>query len=116
MDEPSLVTNPSLSTSMKESNGAKNNDAAFEPVYLAPESKSRKLFFDSMSQTDFMKRLSPEAQVDFKMRMCKLVTETEVQYSVQKAREANVLNNNIIVESTSTNATIKKNRSYIRYC
>lgn len=82
VNDPSLVTNPSPSTSpVKRSSDAKNNDAAFEPVYLAPESKSIELFFDSMAQT--VKKLPPKAQADIKMRICKLVTEAEVQYSGQ---------------------------------
>ncbi|XP_011867192.1 PREDICTED: uncharacterized protein LOC105561639 [Vollenhovia emeryi] len=81
---PILVTSPApsaSSTPVKGSSVAKDNDAAFDQVYLAPESKSIELFFDSMAQT--VKKLPPKAQADIKMRICKLVTEAEVQYSGQ---------------------------------
>lgn len=75
---PSTPTSPT-----KRSSSAKdNNDANFEQVYLAPESKSSiELFFDSMAQT--VKKLPPKAQADIKMNICKIVTETEVRYSGQ---------------------------------
>lgn len=69
------------STPVKKQNSTKKNDATFEQAYLAPESKSIELFFDSMAQT--VKKLPPKAQADIKMRICKLVTEAEVQYSIQ---------------------------------
>lgn len=81
---PVLVTNslPSTSTTpVKKTSNAKDKDAAFEQAYLAPESKSIELFFDSMAQT--VKKLPPKAQADIKMHICKLVTEAEVQYSGQ---------------------------------
>lgn len=79
-----LVTNslPSTSTTpIKKTSLAKSKDAAFDQAYLAPESKSIELFFDSMAQT--VKKLPPKAQADIKMHICKLVTEAEVQYSGQ---------------------------------
>lgn len=83
---PIVITNPSMpvkrtSTPIKGPSSAKNSDANFEQVYLAPESKSIELFFDSMAQT--VKKLPPKAQADIKMHICKLVTEAEVQYSGQ---------------------------------
>lgn len=72
-----LVMNPSPNTSPVK--GSSNND--FEPIYLAPESKSIDLFFDSMAQT--VKKLPPKVQADLKMHICKLVTEAEVRYSGQ---------------------------------
>lgn len=85
MANPILVTNPLVpSTSskpVKKSSSKKDKDAAFEQAYLAPESKSIELFFDSMAQT--VKKLPPKAQADIKMHICKLVTEAEVQYSGQ---------------------------------
>ncbi|GAB1861706.1 FAD-dependent oxidoreductase domain-containing protein 1 [Camponotus japonicus] len=74
---PSTLTSPT-----KKSSSAKDNDPNFEQVYLAPESKSSiELFFDSMAQT--VKKLPPKAQADIKMNICKIVTETEIQYSGQ---------------------------------
>lgn len=91
MVNSSPVTNPSVPSAsalpvkgMQESklSSAKDNeDTALEQVYLAPESKSIELFFDSMAQT--VKKLPPKAQADIKMHICKLVTEAEVQYSGQ---------------------------------
>ncbi|KYQ52523.1 FAD-dependent oxidoreductase domain-containing protein 1 [Trachymyrmex zeteki] len=70
---------PSTSiTLVKESNSMKNKNTN-KQVYLAPESKSIELFFDSMAQA--VKKLPPKAQADIKMHICKLVTEAEVQYS-----------------------------------
>lgn len=83
---PIFITSPltpsTLTSPTKGSNNAKDNDANFEQVYLAPESKSSiELFFDSMAQT--VKKLPPKAQADIKMNICKIVTETEVRYSGQ---------------------------------
>ncbi|XP_024875591.1 uncharacterized protein LOC112456994, partial [Temnothorax curvispinosus] len=81
---PILVTSPSIpstsTTPVKEPSDAKD-DTTFDKVYLAPESKSIELFFDSMAQT--VKKLPPKAQADIKMHICKLVTEAEVRYSGQ---------------------------------
>lgn len=74
---PIVITNPN--TPIKGPSSAKN--ANFEQAYLAPESKSIELFFDSMAQT--VKKLPPKAQADIKMYICKLVTEAEVRYSGQ---------------------------------
>ncbi|XP_012528867.1 uncharacterized protein LOC105832458 [Monomorium pharaonis] len=82
IDDPSLVSPPSTSIlPVKGSSGAKNNDTAFDSVYLAPENKSIELFFDSMAQT--VKKLPPKAQADIKMHICKLVSEAEVKYCGQ---------------------------------
>lgn len=83
---PIFITTPltpnTLASPTKGSSNAKDNDPNFEQVYLAPESKSSiELFFDSMAQT--VKKLPPKAQADIKMNICKIVTETEVQYSGQ---------------------------------
>lgn len=76
-----LTTN-TLASSTKGSSNAKDDDDNFEQVYLAPKSKSSiELFFESMAQT--VKKLPPKAQADIKMNICKIVTETEVQYSGQ---------------------------------
>lgn len=75
---PIVITSPN--TPIKGPS-AKNSDANFEQAYLAPESKSIELFFDSMAQT--VKKLPPKAQADIKMHICKLVTEAEVRYSGQ---------------------------------
>jgi len=86
--KPISVTNPlpGTSTLVEGPNSAKNNNAAFEQVYLAPESKSIELFFDSMAQT--VKKLPPKAQADIKMHICKLVTEAEMQYSNQSVPQS----------------------------
>lgn len=83
---PIFITSPitpnTHTSPTKGSNNVKDNDSNFEQVYLAPESKSSiELFFDSMAQT--VKKLPPKAQADIKMNICKIVTETEVQYSGQ---------------------------------
>ncbi|KAL6256046.1 hypothetical protein P5V15_013282 [Pogonomyrmex californicus] len=79
VSNPVLVTNSLVpgASPLKGSSSVKNNDT--EQVYLAPESKSIELFFDSMAQA--VKKLPPKAQADIKMHICKLVTEAEVQYS-----------------------------------
>lgn len=78
---PSTSVLPMKGTQESKLSNAKDNDTALEQVYLAPESKSIELFFDSMAQT--VKKLPPKAQADIKMHICKLVTEAEVQYSGQ---------------------------------